>query len=297
MKVFISWSGELSRRIASALREWLPHVIQALEPFVSDKDVYTGFRWSAEIAAELEASQYGILCITPDNMKAPWLNFEAGALSKDLGEGKGRVIPLLWQMQETDLKHPLAQFQGVVCNRDGVRKVVEALNGACQDRGLSESHLDTAFDTWWEQLKGELDKLPKPSPKQPEKETNGGISDSDVMQEILQLVRQQSRILASPETLLSSRYLTEVVGRTTNITRNLRAHLAEPRVGQRTLNVLEWCWRQLGEALTLLESPDIEHIETACIMLRKIETLLEEAIDDNIPEDFIGYVRSPSKFG
>lgn len=42
LKVFISWSGERSKEMANALREWLPMVLQYVEPFVSDKDISAG---------------------------------------------------------------------------------------------------------------------------------------------------------------------------------------------------------------------------------------------------------------
>ena len=82
MKVFISWSGVDSHSAAVALRDWLPSVIQLLEPYVSSEDIDKGARWSTDIAAELAGSDWGILCVTKENVQAPWLNFEAGALSK-----------------------------------------------------------------------------------------------------------------------------------------------------------------------------------------------------------------------
>ena len=91
MKVFISWSGAISHQVALVLREWLPSVIQAVEPYVSSEDIDKGARWTTDISKELEASQYGILCVTPENIEAPWLNFEAGALSKTID--KSRVCP------------------------------------------------------------------------------------------------------------------------------------------------------------------------------------------------------------
>ena len=74
LKVFLSWSGELSQRSAQILREWIPSVIQAVDPYLSSEDIDKGARWSTDIAKELEASGFGILCITEDNLAAPWIN-------------------------------------------------------------------------------------------------------------------------------------------------------------------------------------------------------------------------------
>lgn len=86
MKVFISWSGARSKAVASKLREWLPDVIQNIEPWMSRHDIKAGERWDKELSGELNDSKFGIICLTSDNYDAPWILFEAGALSKTIDD-------------------------------------------------------------------------------------------------------------------------------------------------------------------------------------------------------------------
>ncbi len=86
MKVFISWSGERSKAVAQAWHDWLPNVIQAVEPWMSETDIAKGARWGMDMARELDETRVGIICLTPENLNAPWILFEAGALSKTLEE-------------------------------------------------------------------------------------------------------------------------------------------------------------------------------------------------------------------
>lgn len=81
MKLFISWSGETSQQIALQLRKWLPLILPAAKPFITSTDIDKGAKWLGEIHSELEASNFGIVCLTPDNIRSQWLAFEAGALS------------------------------------------------------------------------------------------------------------------------------------------------------------------------------------------------------------------------
>src|SRR6266700_7074493 len=107
MNVFISWSGSRSRAVAEALSEWLRKVIQVVEPWISI-DIEKGARWSPEIAERLEHSNVGIFCLTRDNLAAPWILFEAGAISKKKG---AHVCTFLLDLQAADVEPPLGQFQ------------------------------------------------------------------------------------------------------------------------------------------------------------------------------------------
>jgi hypothetical protein len=122
MKVFLSWSGGKSRAVAEALREWLPKVLQEVEPFIS-----AGVRWQYLISEALEGSSVGILCVTRENQSAPWLNFEAGAIAKQVESA--RVIPLAIDLTVADVKPPLGHFQAKEMSASGIFAVLESING------------------------------------------------------------------------------------------------------------------------------------------------------------------------
>lgn len=212
MKVFLSWSGDLSHKVATLLRDWLPSVIQSIEPYVSSEDVDKGARWSTDIAKELEASGYGIVCVTRDNLEAPWLNFEAGALSKSID--KGRVSPFLFSVKRSEIKTgPLLQFQSTIADKEDVSKLLHSMNAVTAQGALDESRLNSVFDVWWPQLEAKLHELEKsstasaPVPSRSERDSH----KADILEEVLELVRQQHRILNDPTALLPRGYIESVL--------------------------------------------------------------------------------------
>ncbi len=62
MKVFISWSGKRSLRVANLLNSWIRQVIQSAETWIS-VDIDKGTRWNESISFELENTKVGILCL------------------------------------------------------------------------------------------------------------------------------------------------------------------------------------------------------------------------------------------
>jgi len=91
MRVFISWSGELSRQLAEAFRNWLPGALQYVKPYFTPADIEKGAKWATEIANELASSSICLIFLTRENLQSNWIMFEAGAISSTLD--KARVCP------------------------------------------------------------------------------------------------------------------------------------------------------------------------------------------------------------
>jgi len=149
VKVFISWSGQLSGEIGKEFRDWLPSVIQAVEPYLSPADIEKGKLWYTDIANELEGTDFGLFLMTENNLSSPWIMFEAGALSKQVGIS--RICPILFNIENTDLQGPLTQFQTTKFNRDEIRMLVGSINSACERR-LDDLVLDKVYNKWWPEL-------------------------------------------------------------------------------------------------------------------------------------------------
>src|SRR5690606_29659014 len=123
-QVFISWSGEQSRQIAELLRGWLPNLWDGIRPWMSDVDIAAGARGLEKIHQSLSSTVAGIIVVTPENSESPWVNYEAGALSRAL-QSEASVTPLLTGFaRKTDLRGPLAQFQVQMLDHDGIRHLV-----------------------------------------------------------------------------------------------------------------------------------------------------------------------------
>lgn len=158
MKIFISWSGERSHLLAQALHEWLPLVLHYVKPWLSEADVAAGERWAQAVAQELESSNFGIICVTPENLESPWVLFEAGALAKSM-QG-ARVIPLLFNLEFSDISGPLAQFQAKKVEKGGLAEVVYSINGSAE-HAIPEDRARQLFSALWPEFEKQLEAVPE----------------------------------------------------------------------------------------------------------------------------------------
>jgi hypothetical protein len=185
MKIFISWSGERSKILALALKYWIENLFQNVEAFMSKSDIEPGIRWGEKLNEELEVSNFGIVCLTPENLNSQWILFESGALSKQVKIA--HVIPMLFQLKPADLSGPLSQFQCLSIDENGARELSKTINNKLE-KPLTAEKLEEAFLVWWDKLLLKLNDIPatsdKPLPdKRPERE---------LIEEILEYTRNQT---------------------------------------------------------------------------------------------------------
>lgn len=185
VKVFISWSGDLAKDVAVALREWLPLFFDRVVPWASDTDIAAGQRGMTQIEAELTGTRLGIVVVTADNQAAPWLNFEAGALSRVVGEQEHRVVPLLVDLTgPAQLTGPLSQFQAKTADREGVRDVVRSVATVA---GVDATVVDGRFEAFWPQLEAAITAAKSRAEEPATKQTKR--PQGEVLDEILLHVR------------------------------------------------------------------------------------------------------------
>jgi len=163
-EIFISWSKTRSRLFADALRQLMTSVIRdpnAPQPagpgsqVVSmSADLPKGGSWFSNLAGLLENARAGIICVTPENARSPWLLFEAGALIRC--DREVALFPVLFDLPAASLDGPLALVQATVIERDAhaikrevlglVKRVVDHVNPFRQHQQQTQLTVDEPLD-------------------------------------------------------------------------------------------------------------------------------------------------------
>lgn len=149
MKVFISWSGDAGKAAANAINQSVVDVFTGVDPWISTLNIQAEHLWFAELMKALEDSQFAIVCVTKRSLRAPWIMFESGALSAKFGSSK--LVPLMLDCVVQDLVDPLARFNGVQFDEDGMRKLFASIN-ASVGTPLAPRALKAAFEAVWPTL-------------------------------------------------------------------------------------------------------------------------------------------------
>ena len=187
-KVFISWSGDLSKKLAEEVRLWLPGVLQFVKPYFTPNDIEKGTRWSTDIASELESSNAGIICLTKDNLNKPWILFEAGALSKNFG--KANVCTILFNLDSSDFSGPLTSFQATKFDKADFKKLLTTVNNTGGESKLDPAVLNDVFEMWWPKLESKINEILSSHVVDID---NAVRSEREILEEVLELTRLNSK--------------------------------------------------------------------------------------------------------
>lgn len=179
MKIFISWSGPHAMAIAKVLKSWLKNTFDSADPWVSDEDISGGQVSLAEIDRALDGAQFGIVVTTKANQDAPWLSYEAGAMSREVDGGETRVMPMLVDLRVTDLTSPLKQYQAARFDAEGIGKMIKSIGEVL---GLDKEQIDNKVTTRAPDLEQLIAEISVPAPSAPTKPARPEV---DVLDEIV----------------------------------------------------------------------------------------------------------------
>jgi len=196
LRVFISFSKPKSKILAEALKEWLPRVLQSVDPLISES-IDKGSAWPEGLDEKLKAAEVGIFCFTTENLYQPWIHFEAGALYMKLG--LQRVCPYLLDVDYSEVPWPLARFQATKTTKAETRKLLATVNEALAEGGLKDPVLDETFEMWWPKLENSIREAQKL--KVESKPAKKAVDE--VLEELINLARSQSRQIESLEESVS----------------------------------------------------------------------------------------------
>ena len=264
MKVFLSWSGGTSHEIALKLYDWLPMVIQKVEPYIST-EIDKGSRWATDIAQELESSNFGIACVTKENKVAPWLLFEAGALSKSVE--MGRLAPVLFGLEQSDIQsNPITQFQMTKFGRIEFLRLLTAINEALEGEALEPKILEGIFSALWPSLERDVAEILKSSQSGSHDVIAGPDKILGTMEEILSTARSIAQTVSAPEKVLPEDYLLDILRR-----RELSPSIKEVSVSSESLDSIVHIRATLRAVRdTLDESDNRKRVITAIVGLNQI---------------------------
>jgi len=155
MKLFISWSGDRSHRLARVLKEWLEanFADQGITVFLSS-DIKKGSLWFSAVSNELRESDAGLVCLTPKSLNSEWVLFEAGALSTAVAArtGEARIFTYLLGVDPAMLPGPLSAYQSTAATMEDTLRLVNSL--------IERDQVDPAvFAAAWDQLWPKLQRI------------------------------------------------------------------------------------------------------------------------------------------
>lgn len=176
-----------------AFSDWLPCVIQAVEPWVSSEDIDRGSIWLSEIFEQLKDTNFGLVFVTKENQSKPWLLFESGALSKGLTENRVCTVLIDLQVRDIDSSSPIKHLNHTTLEKPDVLKLLKTINKHLDQGKVQESRLETSFDALWPSLESRVSEILDFEPEDQEPARDDKDVLNDILENVLSINRTVSR--------------------------------------------------------------------------------------------------------
>lgn len=151
VRIFMSWSGDTSLRVAKAVCEGIELLSDRLEPWLSE-DLEPGEQWASTLIPQIRKARVAVLCLTRRNVGAAWIAFETGAYYTS--RSGPVVVPLLLDLTPAEVEFPLGLFQGVTADENGLERLFTRIGELV---GLERTAAKARFDAEiWPKLDGQL---------------------------------------------------------------------------------------------------------------------------------------------
>ncbi len=158
INIFISWSQDEAREIALALKCFLEHTNDYFRPWVSKGGIAMGDNWRDEIENSIEQSNFGIIVCTEKSKDAPWVQYESGALHRNLQWCK--VAPVLCAIKLEDLSSTLKKSQAcTVDQKEELRQLFHDINEVAGSPLAIKEVLNNNFDQHFPEFQKKLSEL------------------------------------------------------------------------------------------------------------------------------------------
>jgi hypothetical protein len=155
MKVILTWSGSASHDIASFFRTWLTSVLPAINPWISDQDIAKGKEWFKELMSELTESSVSMTFITSENLRSPWVYYEAGVIAAKLEDCM--ICPYLIGVEAVHVRDtPLGEYQCTMATKEDTFRLVRSINQTLEDSAHNDQLLEANFNARWPELNQRL---------------------------------------------------------------------------------------------------------------------------------------------
>lgn len=129
-KIFLSWSGDVSKTFALAVEIFLKEILPDIDAFVSSGP-QNGSEWFRSILDNLRNCDCIIPCLTTSNLRSHWLHFETGFVAARQGAERverNKVFPMVLNVPIDEIGAPFSFYHAYSIEADRLEEFAESIS-------------------------------------------------------------------------------------------------------------------------------------------------------------------------